>query len=41
MEEEEHFKSLQGTGCSLAQFSLQTIVYIQSFDPIGENGQVA
>lgn len=38
MEEEKYFESLQGTGRSVAQLSLQTIVYLQSLDSIGENG---
>lgn len=41
MEEEKHFESLQGTRWSIAQFSLQTIVYIQSLDSIREDRQIA
>lgn len=41
MEEAEHVESLQGTGWSVAQPSLQTIVHLQSIDPLRENGQIA
>lgn len=41
MEETEHTESLQGTRRSIAQFSFQAIVDLQSVDPLGEDGQIA
>lgn len=41
MEEAKHVEPLQGTRWSVAQPSLQTIVDLQSIDPLRENGQIA
>ena len=41
MEETEYVEPLQGTRRSVAQFSLQAIVNLQSIDPLREDGQIA